>query len=187
MPRREIPLPWRSFLQEVDQSLTAELHFHCIGGFVITQLYGLARQTADVDVIAVASSSPRPPVLELAVKGAPLHKKYGVYFDFVSIVNVPDDYEQRFAEMFPGTLRRIRLLALDPYDLALSKLERNIQRDRDDVKYLARTIPLDLDLLRRRYEAEMRPYLANVARHDLTLKLWMEAISEERQQKRPET
>jgi hypothetical protein len=28
------------------------------------------------------------------------------------------------------------LMAFDPYDLALSKLERNFQRDRDDVKHL---------------------------------------------------
>jgi hypothetical protein len=33
-----------------------------------------------------------------------------------------------------------------PYDLALSKLERNSQKDRDDVRFLARSVPLDLDL-----------------------------------------
>lgn len=34
-------------------------------------------------------------------------------------------------------------MALDPYDLARSKLERNIQRDRYDVRHLARTVPFD--------------------------------------------
>ena len=82
--------------------------------------------------------------------------------------------------MFPGAFKHIRLFALDPYDLALAKLERNIQRDRDDVKHLARTIPFDLDVLTARYEKELRPYLANPTREDLTLRLWIEAIQEER-------
>jgi uncharacterized nucleotidyltransferase DUF6036 len=50
----------------------------------------------------------------------------------------------------------LRLCALDPFDLALSKLERNIQKDRDDVKYLAKTVPLDLEVLRQRYQKELR-------------------------------
>ena len=71
------------------------------------------------------------------------------------------------------------LLALDPYDLALSKLERNIQRDRDDVKHLARTVPLDLEVLKERYQKELRWQLGNPEREDLTLRLWIEAIQEE--------
>jgi hypothetical protein len=48
---------------------------------------------------------------------------------------VPEDYEERLTEMFPGAYEHLRSCARDPYDLALSKLERNIQRDRDDVKH----------------------------------------------------
>ena len=69
---------------------------------------------------------------------------------------------------------------MDPYDLALTKLERNTQRDRDDIKHLARTIPFDLELLERRYHSELRRYLANPEREDMTLKLWLDAIKEER-------
>jgi G:T-mismatch repair DNA endonuclease (very short patch repair protein) len=81
--------------------------------------------------------------------------------------------------MFPGTFARLRPFALNHYDLALAKLERNIQRDRDDVKYLARTIPFDLGVLKECYESELRPYLGNPEREDLTLRLWVEAIGEE--------
>ena len=93
---------------------------------------------------------------------------------------MPDSYEDRLTEIFPGSFNRLRLLALDPYDLALSKIERNTQRDRDDVRHLARTIPFDLTKLRERYHTELRPYLGNPDREDLTLKLWIEAIEEER-------
>jgi len=76
----------------------------------------------------------------------------------------------------------LRLFALDPYDLALSKLERNIERDRDDVKHLAKTIPLGLDVLRARYQKELRWQLGNPTREDLTLRLWIDAIQEESSQ-----
>jgi hypothetical protein len=56
-----------------------------------------------------------------------------------------------------------------------AKLERNLAVDREDVKYLARTVPLRPDVLKRRYQQELRPYLPNATRHDLTLRLWLEA------------
>ena len=83
--------------------------------------------------------------------------------------------------MFAKTFNHLRLCALDPYDLALSKIERNTQRDRDDVKHLARTLPLDVNVLKDRYEKELRPDLGNPTREDLTLKLRIGAIEEERQ------
>ena len=76
--------------------------------------------------------------------------------------------------------KHLRICAMDPYDLALSKLERNIQRDRDDVKHLARHVPLDLKVLQARYEKELRWQLGNPAREDQTMKLWREMILEER-------
>jgi len=85
-----------------------------------------------------------------------LHKKYKIYLDHVGVAHVPEDYEDRLTEIFPGTFQHLRLLALDPYDLALSKLERNIQRDRDDVLHLARTVPLELEVLKDRYQKELR-------------------------------
>jgi hypothetical protein len=71
-------------------------------------------------------------------------------------------------------------MALDPYDLALSKLERNSQKDRDDVRFLARTVPLDLNILQQRYRNEFRWQLGVPAREDLTLQLWTEVILEDR-------
>ena len=62
----------------------------------------------------------------------------------------------------------------------MSKLERNIQRDRDDVLYLARTVPLDLEVLEGRYQKELRWQLGNSGREDLTLQLWIDASEEER-------
>jgi hypothetical protein len=183
MPSEQIPEPWASFLSQVDDSLSEDVELHCLGGFVITALYGLARSTVDVDVFPAVKRNALRHLIDLAGKGSELHRKYGIYLDFVTIASAPEDYDQRLREMFPGAFRRLRLLALDPYDLALAKLERNIQRDRDDVKYLARTIPFDLDALQDRYREELRPLLGNPDREDLTLRLWVESIEEDRRQR----
>ena len=65
-------------------------------------------------------------------------------------------------------------------EVGLSKLDRNTQRDRDDVRHLARTVPFEIAVLQERYQKELRPSLGNPEREDLTLRLWIEAIEEER-------
>jgi hypothetical protein len=174
-----VPEPWASFLAEIDASTQSEIELHCLGGFVVTVLYGMARPTADVDILVIAPRGESERLLSIAGKGSALHYKVGLYLDLVTVATVPEDYAQRETEIFPGAFKHLRLFAFDPYDIALSKLERNIQRDRDDVKYLARTVPFDLDLLKERYEKELRPYLAIPEREDLTLRLWLDAITED--------
>jgi hypothetical protein len=181
MPQLEqIPEPWRSFLGELDQRATEETRFDCLGGFVVTIFYGFSRETSDLDVLLIAPKEQRATLLELGVRGGALHQKYKVYLEHAGVAKVPENYEDRLREMFPRAYKRLRLCALDPYDLALSKLERNIQRDRDDVKHLARFAAFDLEIFKVRYEKELRWQLGNPEREDLTLKLWIEMIEEER-------
>jgi Nucleotidyltransferase of unknown function (DUF6036) len=176
----EIRQPWRSFLRELDGLLTTDVCLHCLGGFVVTACYGLPRVTADLDVLIVLPSDTQTHVAKLAGRGSDVHRKHGVYLDVVTVATCPDDYEARLTEVFPGECQHLRLLALDPYDLALAKLERNLQRDRDDVMYLADIVPFDLKVLRERYRNEMRLYLGRPEREDLTLDLWIEMIEERR-------
>jgi hypothetical protein len=151
-----------------------------MGGFVVTMVYGFSRPTADLDVLEIAPREAGKPMLQLGMQGGPLHKKYKIYLDLIGVAHVPENYEDRLTEIFPKSFQHLLLCALDPYDLALSKLERNIQRDRDDVKYLARTVPLDQGVLKERYQEELRWQLGNPEREDLTLKLWIDAIEEEK-------
>src|ERR1043165_7175424 len=181
MPSNPIPEPWHSFFADIDESLKEQLALHCLGGFVMTILYRLDRPTEDVDVLPIGATAQTESLLRLAGEGSVLHKEHKVYLQVVGVVTVPVNYEDRLKEMFPGTLKRLRLFALDPYDLALSKLERNTQRDRDDVKHLARTVPLDLNVLQERYQKELRPDLGSPRREDLTLKLWIEMFEEDHQ------
>jgi hypothetical protein len=70
----------------------------------------------------------------------------------------------------------LHLFVLEAHDLALTKLERNFERDRADVEHLARSGYLNAATLRARYFDEFRPYTIGPERwHDQTLKLWIEA------------
>ncbi|MEO6393824.1 MAG: DUF6036 family nucleotidyltransferase [Pyrinomonadaceae bacterium] len=174
----QIPEFWRGFLVDIDAALTEETALHCIGGFVITMRYGSDRKTSDLDIVMLIPRDPNLDLISLAGKGSPLHQRHGVYLDSVTVAKLPIDYDERLTEMFPGAFNRLRLFAVDPYDLVLSKIERNVERDRFDVRYLGRTIPLDLDRLKSRYYDELRPDLFVPEREDLTLKLWIEMIEE---------
>ncbi len=169
------PAPWDNFLQEVDRLISEPVQLHCVGGFVIHARYGFPRPTADVDYICVRPVEEANHLQEVAGAGSQLARKHGLYFQHVTVTTYPENYEDRLIEMYPGRFRNLRIFALDPYDLALSKLDRNNPKDREDVAFLAKQVPLDFRILYQRYDKEMRPYLTNLERHDLTLELWRDA------------
>ena len=83
----EPPEPWRSFFAEVDSHLREDVRLPC-GGFVVTQFYGVARTTSDVDSLGVVPNV-RADLTEIAGKGSALHRKHRVYVDAVTVVTPP--------------------------------------------------------------------------------------------------
>lgn len=113
---------------------------------------------------------------EFAGEGSPLARKHGVFIHSAGIASMPENYEERLVEVFPGFYANIRFFVPDPYDLVLSKINRNGQRDREDVEYLAHTRRLEAGTLRERYEKELRASLTgSLELHDQTLELWIAA------------
>lgn len=176
-----IPEPWRAFFRELDEIATGPVDFHCIGGFVVTQKYGFQCHTSDVDVLSITPEAQRQDFLNKGARGSELCRKYNVYLDWVTVIDAyPEDYEARLTEMYPGQLKHTRLWAPEAHDLALMKLGRNIERDRADVKFLARQGFIRSEDLKRRYEDEMRSYIAlPEQRTDPVIDLWVEMIREE--------
>lgn len=175
----EIPARWKEFLTEIDESLEEQTKLHCIGGFVIRALYNFARETSDLDFIDCIPKGNQQRLYDLAGKGSPLFQKYQVYLDPVGVAQMPYSYEDRLIEMFPGNFKNLRLYALDPYDLALTKLERSAQHDLEDVIHLAKIVPFDLEIFKQRYDEEMRIYLED-GRHRHTFGHWIDILEEER-------
>ena len=176
----EIPEPWVSFLSEIDASLNSEVSFHCFGGFAITMLFGLPRETSDVDIMATKVRVNYDHLFKLAGKGSPLHTKHKVYLDLVgSIAVVPDDYEDRLIPIDSSGFENIKLSLMEPHDIVLAKLGRDHPKDVQDVEYLASVANLDTELIRSRYHAELQHNVIGPPRRaDGTLNYWIELIKE---------
>jgi hypothetical protein len=174
---RSLPSPWDRFLREVDGRLGQRTEIHCLGGFVLHVMFNLPRPTADVDFVGTSPASASAELERIAGRGTELARAHGLYLQFVAVCDFPDDYEDRLVDLAPSTLSNLRLRALAPEDLVLSKLTRNSPKDIFDVQFLAMEGFLNLDVLHARYRDHLRPYLANTDRHDLTLQLWTEEIA----------
>jgi len=153
----------------------------CFGGFAVTQEYGISRQTSDIDVLDVDPPRAVDFLIREGGLGSPLAIEHKVYLDFVGIANPPYEYESRLHPMYPGAFQHLRLMVMDPYDVALTKLKRDSDKDFQDVLQLAEKIPFDLELFEKRYNQELRDNTTGKAEdNDITFNRWMEAILEDR-------
>lgn len=168
--------PWQSFLAELDAQLEGPADFRCIGGFIVSQHYGLGRETADLDLLSIIPKQAVDRVSAVAGRGSQLQKKHRVCIDYVQVANYPDSYESRLIRVFP-LWTNVRLWALEPHDLALTKLERSSERDIRDVMYLAKAEYINQGTLLARFEAEMEPYITGRTPtwHRTTLDMWIES------------
>jgi hypothetical protein len=176
MPRDYPVEPWLSFLTELDMQLAEPADFHCLGGFVVSQHYEFGRETVDLDVLAVIPRELVERVVQLAGAGSVLHKKHRVYIDHVGMASYPVNYEARLIRAFP-VWSKVRLWALEPHDLALTKLEPSNERDIRDVILLAQAGLINRDTLVSRFETELEPYITGPtpAWHRTTLQMWLDA------------
>jgi hypothetical protein len=156
--------------------LEEPIELHCIAGFAVVMGYGLPRSTNDLDYRKLVPYNRMDDLERMAGLGSALARKHKVYVRRTGVESMPESYEERLTELFPGRFKKVRLFVPDPYDLVLSKLTRNIERDREDVKFLARAKRLDPVVLRERYEKELRPIVIGPPeRTDGTLTFWLEA------------
>jgi hypothetical protein len=178
MPTRSsLPRQWQAFLSDVDALLSEPVELHCLGGFVVAAQYGFGRPTGDLDHLSVAPGRVVVLLQDRAGKGSPLYEKHRLYLEHVTIASLPEHYKRRLIDILPGQFQRLHLRGLEAHDLALSKLERNIQVDREDVRHLAKNGHLDRTMLRDRYTKELRSHvLGDPKKHDATLEMWIESF-----------
>jgi hypothetical protein len=162
------------FLAELDGLLDEPIELHCIGGFAVVVGYGLLRATNDLDYTTLIPFNRINDLQRIAGEGSTLAKKHHVHVQRPAIEAMPEDYAERLTELFPGRFKNLRLFVPDPYDLVLSKLGRNIARDRQDVEYLAKSQHLDPEVARERYKELIPNLIGPQNRHDQTLAFWLE-------------
>jgi len=172
----EISLPWRDFLEDIDEALDEEVIVYCLGGFATTVKYGAPRSTGHLDYIETIPNDGGARLERIAGEGTELSRRHGLTTHRAGgVAHLPESYHERVVEVFEGAFRHLKLFVLDPHDLALSKLSRNSSVDRDDVEFLAQSGHLDARILRERYTEDVRPYaVGDLDRDDRTLDLWIE-------------
>jgi hypothetical protein len=94
MPNERPAATWFSFLSDLDAQLREDVDVHCMGGFVVSQYYGCARETADLDVLGVVPVQATNEIEALAGKGSPLYRKYRVYLESAGVTSYPDSYSR---------------------------------------------------------------------------------------------
>jgi len=176
-----LPPQWAGFLLEADKLLKTRVTLHCLGGFVLTVLYGVPRSTGDVDSIAVIPIERLSELLSVAGSESPLSVKHKLAIQHVTVADVPENYESRLEEVFAGRFSKMQLLVLELHDVVLAKLTRNSVVDQQDVKFLAQKGQLSAEILRARYQVELRPGLpdSRLSWHDQTLELWLSYFGEQ--------
>ena len=172
-PELDLPQHWRNFLDAVDKQLETPVTLHCTGGFVVEAVYEIPRKTGALDYISIDPRGAFQSLEEIAGEQSELAQRHKLHLQRVAVGDNPDGYKKRLRKLDLG-LKMLQLFVLDPYDLVLSKLTRNIGRDREDVKALAQLQNLSFVIFSRRYEESMKPWIANAERHDLTVQLWKE-------------
>jgi hypothetical protein len=114
-------------------------------------LYGLDPPAADIDVVELTprAAAETGTMMKFGVRDGRLHQKCRICLDHLAVAAIPESCEARFVGMFPAADRNLlsepssdgpRSLRSGP-----SKLERNSQKECDDVRFLARSVTFDLD------------------------------------------
>jgi hypothetical protein len=172
----DIPSPWKEFLLELDALLPEQVTFECVGGFAVVVAYDLPRSTNDLDYFTLEPSNLTELIHRLAGEGSALAQKHKVHIHRAAIASLPEDYQERMAEIYPGILKQIRLFVLDPCDLVLSKICRNAPRDREDAEFLIKTQRIEVTVFKERYDRELKCNLIGDPKwHEGTLQMWIES------------
>ena len=81
-----------------------------------------------------------------AGNGSPLAIEHKIYIGIVGVACPPYKYKSRLRPLNKGAFEHLVLRVMDSYDVALTDLERDSDKDFQDVLALAERAPFDLEL-----------------------------------------
>lgn len=145
----------------IDQRLARSVDIYIIGGAAAILGYNVTKETNDIDV---DGQIPK----ELADAFAAETKALGLnlHLSQVGVFSPPEGYRERAKfEDFPK--RKLRVWHLDQYDLAISKLDRGIEKDFEDIARIHENSPFEIERLIQIFQDE---YIRTVAIGDPRIK-----------------
>lgn len=140
-----------AWLKEIDKKLNTDIVLIAVGGTAMT-LLGLKSSTIDIDFCL---SSKDEKEFESV-----LDKKFRVdlFFDgFIFSEQLPDDYQEISKDILE--LKNIKLKALNPIDIVITKCARLNARDEEDISAIAKYV--DKQKLLERFELVVKTYAGN--------------------------
>lgn len=137
-----------SLFTKVDAKLKKKVDLFVIGGASAILGYNIQKFTEDVD-LDNAIDQQFNSIFEDEAKGMGLD----VYLSHKGVFHPPDGYRERMKFLdFPK--KNLRVFYLDKYDLAISKIDRGIQKDIDDIVAVHERSPFDSEELIRIFNEE---------------------------------
>lgn len=87
------------------------------------------------------------------------------------------DFSKRAREIMRGEFLNIRVMVMDPYDMALMKIGRFHQRDQEDLKILFQECQIEPDYLKRLFLEAKEYYVGNISFLETSFKLAMNILT----------
>lgn len=144
-----------------------------VGAASLILKFNLKRATADIDVLELISSDPRP----LGGMG-PLLSRMGFHIVSEAMLNLHPDYLDRLEKFTQKGL--IHVFTLNPYDLAISKIGRGLDKDREDIVSSDIASQLNVDYLKELYFEAANYWIGNERTYEMNWDLFFEAFENSR-------
>lgn len=131
----------KSLFSKVDKRLSKSIDLYIIGGVSAILGYNVIKETNDVDVDGQIDSEFKA-IFDEEVKAMGLD----LYLSTKGVFSPPDGYRQRCeSEDFPN--RKLTVWYLNQYDLAISKIDRGIGKDFEDISRVHKQQPYQYEKL----------------------------------------
>jgi hypothetical protein len=151
------------FLEEVEKELSRNITIVAVGGTALT-LLGLKPSTRDIDFTIPNEDYDE---FQNALKSTPHGFKVDYWKDgSVFSQTLPDDYLRRSSDVI--RLKRIRLKALSPVDIVVTKIGRLDDRDKQDIEACIKRFKLRRDQVSKR--AKQVEYVGRDENYEINLK-----------------
>lgn len=170
----------RQLFTRVDGLLTQEMNIYLIGGAAAILGYNVTKETNDVDIEGTI-----PLDFKTAFASEAKALKLDLRLSQVSVFSPPEGYRERAKfEDFPS--RKLRIWYLDQYDLAISKIDRGIEKDFEDIERVHKQSPYERDQLIQIFNDEYiqtvaigNPRTKKMNLIDLAIRLFGEEVAED--------
>ncbi len=151
----------KNLFTRIDGRLSKSINIFLIGGASAILGYNTTKETNDVDV-----DGEIPAEFEKAFTEEAKALNLELHLSSVGVFSPPEGYRERAKfEDFPR--KKLRIWSLDQYDLAISKIDRGIEKDYADIARVHKKAPYDRNRLIEIFSTE---YIKTVAIGDPRIK-----------------